>query len=446
MFRWITIGVLAVAVIGVAIWGYQEHQEKNAILIQAENNYQRSFHDLTYYIDTLNDKIGTVLAMNSPRSLSPELAEIWRITSEAHSSVGQLPLTLLPFNKTEEFLSNIGDFSYRVAVRELDKDPLTEEEVKVLEQLYQQSGEIKRELRNVQHLALENNLRWMDVQLALVNNDEQADNTIIDGFKTVEKNAESFSESTFASQLHGVTKEQEDEIKLEGENITETDVSNLAHKIFDLDGEEIKVTPTGEGSSLKMYSVSYNKGKEHGYFDITEKGGYIVSLIISRDIKEPKLGLYDGSEKATAFLKKLGFENLDMYNSTQYNNVGVYSYAAIQDDVRIYPDNIQVKVALDDGEIIGLSTKDYLINHTERNIEEPTLTIEEAKQEVNPNVDIQEEGLTIIDNDLGDEVLCYEFIGVYGDDTYRIYINAQDGFEERVERLEQTEVNFDTAA
>src|SRR5690554_6188086 len=134
MLRWITIGVLAVAVIGVAIWGYQEHQEKNAILIQAENNYQRSFHDLTYYIDTLNDKIGTVLAMNSPRSLSPELAEIWRITSEAHSSVGQLPLTLLPFNKTEEFLSNIGDFSYRVAVRELDKDPLTEEEVKVLEQ------------------------------------------------------------------------------------------------------------------------------------------------------------------------------------------------------------------------------------------------------------------------------------------------------------------------
>src|SRR5690606_16136572 len=185
------------------------------------------------------------------RSLSPELAEIWRITSEAHSSVGQLPLTLLPFNKTEEFLSNIGDFSYRVAVRELDKNPLTEEEVKVLEQLYQQSGEIKRELRNVQHLALENNLRWMDVQLALVNNDEQADNTIIDGFKTVEKNAESFSESTFASKLHGVTKEQEDEIKLEGENITETDVSNLAHKIFDLDGEEIKVTPTGEGSSLK---------------------------------------------------------------------------------------------------------------------------------------------------------------------------------------------------
>ncbi len=92
MLRWITIVVLAVAVVGVGIWGYQEHQEKNAILLQAENTYQRSFHDLTYYVDLLNDKIGNVLAMNSPRSLSPELAEIWRLTYEAHSEVGKLPL------------------------------------------------------------------------------------------------------------------------------------------------------------------------------------------------------------------------------------------------------------------------------------------------------------------------------------------------------------------
>ncbi|WP_102027180.1 germination protein YpeB [Salirhabdus sp. Marseille-P4669] len=444
MLRWITIVVLAVAVVGVGIWGYQEHQEKNAILLQAENTYQRSFHDLTYYVDLLNDKIGNVLAMNSPRSLSPELAEIWRLTSEAHSEVGQLPLSLLPFNKTEEFLSNIGDFSYRTAVRELDKDPLTEEEVELLENLYQQSGEIKRELRNVQHLALENNLRWMDVQLALANNEQQADNTIIDGFKTVEKNVESYSESTFATSLNGVTKHQEEKIQLEGENINEDDVRKLATKLFDLDGVDLKVTPTGEGSDIKMYSASYNKDGEHGYFDITEKGGYLLSLIISREMKEPTIGLYDGSEKAKKFLANLGFEDVEMYNSVQYGNVGVYSFASVQDNIRIYPDAIQIKVALDDGEIVGASTKEYLINHQDRDIKEPKITMDEAKKEVNPRVEIQESSLAIIDNDLGEEVLCYEFIGVLGEDTYRIYINAMDGFEERVEKLEQAEINFQT--
>ncbi|MDV2687475.1 germination protein YpeB, partial [Alkalihalophilus lindianensis] len=82
----------------------------------------RAFHGLTYQMDVLHDKIGATLAMNSRHSLSPSLAEVWRITSDAHNAVGQLPLTLLPFNKTEEFLANIGNFSYRTAVRDLDKE------------------------------------------------------------------------------------------------------------------------------------------------------------------------------------------------------------------------------------------------------------------------------------------------------------------------------------
>src|SRR6185437_11177333 len=117
MIRNILIVVLTIGIVGTAFWGYQEHQEKNAILINAENNYQRAFHELTNEMDTLHDKIGTALAMNSKKSLSPALADVWRITSDARGNVGQLPLTLLPFNKTEDFLSNIGNFSYRTAVR-----------------------------------------------------------------------------------------------------------------------------------------------------------------------------------------------------------------------------------------------------------------------------------------------------------------------------------------
>src|SRR5699024_8296142 len=178
MIRWIAIADLSLGIAGTAFWGYQEHQEKNAVLIQAENTYQRSFHDLSYHMDLLHDKIGTSLAMDSDERLSPQMVEIWRLTSEAQSDVGQLPLSLLPFNKTEEFLANIGDFTYRTAVRDLEKDPLSDKETKTLNKLYEQAEDIKNELREVQHLTLKNNLRWMDVQLALATQEEPADNTI----------------------------------------------------------------------------------------------------------------------------------------------------------------------------------------------------------------------------------------------------------------------------
>src|SRR5690606_7650286 len=87
-----------------------------------------------------------------------------------------------------------GTFSYRTAVRNLDDEPLSKDEQKTLKNLYKQSGKIKDELRKVQHLTLKNNLRWMDVELALASGKETADNTIIDGFKTVEKHAEGYDE------------------------------------------------------------------------------------------------------------------------------------------------------------------------------------------------------------------------------------------------------------
>lgn len=50
-----------------------------------------------------------------------------------------------------------------------------------------------------------------------------------------------------------------------------------------------------------------------------------------------------------------------------------------------------------------------------------------------------EDRLAIISNELGKEVLCYEFLGTLGKDTYRIFINANDGKEENVEKLQNAE-------
>ena len=72
MIRNIVIVLLVILVGGTGFWGYQEHKEKNAVLINAENTYQRAFHDLSYQVDLLHDKIGSTLAMNSQHSLSPD--------------------------------------------------------------------------------------------------------------------------------------------------------------------------------------------------------------------------------------------------------------------------------------------------------------------------------------------------------------------------------------
>lgn len=442
MLRGILIGVLALGVAGTAFWGYQEHREKNALLMNAENNYQRAFHDLTYQLDLLNDKIGTTLAMNSRKSLSPTLAEVWRITSQAHNSVGQLPLTLLPFNKTEEFLSQVGDFSYRTAVRDLDKEPLSDQEYAALKSLYEQSAEIQGELRNVQHMALKNNLRWMDVELALATDGEPMDNTIIDGFKTVEKSVEGYGEVDFGPAFANMKEKEQTYAHLKGKTISKDEAIKIAQKYSGMGNDaNINVTENGKGSDFEFYSVSLqnSKTKEEANMDITRKGGYPIWYIHSRDINDQKVSLNDASIQAIQFLKDNGYKNLDLFESSQYDRVGVFTFVTNENNVRIYPEAIRVKVALDDGKMIGFSADEYLKSHQTREIVPPTMTAADAQKIINPNVKIMEERLAIITNDVNEQVLCYEYLGTLDEDTYRIYINANTGDEEKVEKLHNAE-------
>ncbi|MED3780907.1 germination protein YpeB [Heyndrickxia sporothermodurans] len=442
MIRGIIITVLTLGVIGTGAWGYQEHREKNAILMNAENNYQRAFHDLAYQMDTLHDKIGTTLAMNSRKSLSPVLADVWRLTSEAHNNVGQLPLTLLPFNKTEEFLSNIGKFSYRTAVRDLDKEPLTKDEYGTLKKLYSQSANIQDELRKVQHLVLKNNLRWMDVEMALATGKEASDNTIIDGFKTVEKTVKGYDESNMTDpSLMSYQKKNQNFEDAPGKKISKEEAIQIAKKFTNKNNlSKVKVTESGKGSKFGFFSVTFvdSNGNE-GNIDITKKGGHPIYFIERRDIAKQKLSLNEGMNSAKKFIENNHIKNMEEFETTQYDTIGVYSFVTVENGIRIYPETLKIKTALDNGEIVGFTAQDLLKNKKKRNIPNPKLSKKEAKKHINPNLKIMEDRRSLIVNDLGKEVLCYEFLGTLNNDTYRIFINADSGVEEKVEKLKNAE-------
>src|SRR5699024_6580708 len=196
---------------------------------------------------------------------------------------------------------------------------------------------------------------------------------------------------------------------IKGEEISKKEALAKSKEIFNTSKEDnISITKSGDGADLSFYSISYENDIKRGYMDMSVKGGVPMTLLVERDVNEEKISLNDGMEIADHYLEQFSFDDLQMIDSTQYHNIGVYSYIYNQDGVRIYPDAIEVKVALDNGDILGLTSQNYLMNHTKRDLPEPEISVEEAKEKVNPNVDIQEEHLAVIVNDLEEEVFVYE--------------------------------------
>lgn len=445
MYRWITIGLLTVALISVSVWGYQTNKQKNDLYVQAENEYQRSFHELTYNMDVLNDQIATSLAMDSPDKLSPQFVDIWRVSSNAHANAGQLPMGLLPIHKTEQFLSELGDFTYQTAVRNLDDDPLTDKETAQLEDFYKQSGEIKDELRQAQHQSLSDGSKWMDVEKSLLNTDDNKDNDIVNSFQAVEDSFDSSSEGSPEDSSTSTQTKEHSYKNLTGKDVNEEEALQKAEKIFGRGNEtDWTISKSGDGALTPMYSISFDENGERGYMDLTKKGGHPLQLLVSREVDGKQLSLNEGYEIASDYLSELGFDDMELFQSSEFDKVGVYSFVAEDDGVRIFSDAVEVKIALDNGDIIGLTANNYFKNHVDRDIPEPGVSEEEAREAVNQGVKIQENHLAIIDNQQGEEILTYEFLGTRDDATYRIFIDAETGEEEKVEKLTDAEINYDS--
>jgi spore germination protein len=427
--------IVTALLIGAGIWGYQENQEKNAILLKAENQYQRAFHNLSYHMDELHGEIANALAANSASADYHRrcLVNVWRITSEAQNEIAQLPLTLLPFHETEKFLAQIADFSYRAALRDMAVEPLSEQEWQALRELYRRSKEIAAEVRGVQEQVIAHNLRWMDVESALASQSQNTDNMIIDGFSLVNQKVTEYPEVEFGPEEPELFRTQGYK-QLSGRAVTPDEVREKARKFFQLDdGRKLQVTENGQGTEYASYTVTDGTLKA----DFSKRGGHLLWFLNSRDVSEPTVSVEQAVGLAQQFLKQRGFDDeMVPVSYDAYNGVASLTMARKLGDVVVYPEKLSVSVALDNGEVIGLQAVDYVLkNNKERRIPEAKLTAEQARAKLNPEFRVTEQTKALIEDGRGKEVLAYAFIGTFMDEDFRIYLDADTGKEIRMERI-----------
>src|SRR5699024_2454347 len=113
---------------------------------------------------------------------------------------------------------------------------------------------------------------------------------------------------------------------IKGEEVSEEKALEKSKQIFNISNEDdISITRSGEGADVSFYSISYENDRKRGYMDMSVKGGLPMTLLVEREVEEPKISLNEGMEIADGFLGKFPFEQLQVIGSTQFDNIGVYS-------------------------------------------------------------------------------------------------------------------------
>ena len=425
--------ILIISIAIIIILAYLLFKKNKEVQLVNTNLYNSNFYELVDYIQNVETYLSKSTISTSSTHSAETLTYLWREANLAQTYLSELPIQSQELENTSKFLNQVSDYSYALSRKNIKGEDLTEEDLKNLEELHSYSLELENTLNELA-LELENGaLSWKDLTKKDNGQFAQSVSSSLDIFDQLEQNFHEYSgliyDGAFSEHLTSSNPKM-----IKGDEISEEDA---AKKAKDFLGEnnvsEISNLGANENANILAYnfSIKNNDGKTT-YISISKKGGYVIYSSFNREIKEQKLNYEEANNKALEYLKQKGFDNMKETYYLAENGILTINYAYVQQDIIMYPDLIKIKVALDNGEILGIETTGYLSNHEERNLKTAKITKEYAKKKLNKNLNIMSEKMAVIPTEYKTEIFCYEFKGKIDDREFIVYINAETGEEEDI--------------
>ena len=424
---WILLSVILLIVI--AILGYNLYEQKNKYATITENDYNKAFYEVVDYVQNVKTYLAKTMVSKTAEHGAEMLTHVWRESNLAQSYLGMLPIESQELENTEKFLNQISEFSYSLSRKTIEGNELSDDDMSKIKQLYNYSNDLSNTLNEMSDELNKGTLKWAD----LMKNTESSEIAEVSGFDVVEDNFHEFTgliyDGAFSEHITSLEKKG-----LTGEDIDEETAKQKAEEFIGKDKiKETKSNGYVENGDIPVYRFEITTNEEQNIgISISKKGGHVVFLNYNRNVTEENISPEEAVQKGKEYLNNKGFPNMQETYYLKENGFITVNYAYKQNNVVIYPDLIKVKIALDNGEIIGLESTGYLNNHYERNISKNLISIEDAKKQLTNNIEIKSEGLAIIPTEWNTEILCYEFKGKVEDIDFIAYINAETGEEEDI--------------
>lgn len=425
--------VLVAIIVALGIYAYKKQTEYRQA---SENDYNMAFYELVDYVQNVETYLAKSLISSTPEHGAETLTHVWREANLAQSYLARLPIDSNELSNTAKFLNQVSDYSYSLSRKNIYNESLSQDDLNNLKQLHSYAIELENTLNQLSADINDGRISWGELTKKGTNVfAQQVSNISKDSFSNLEENFHEYAGLIYdgAFSEHMTNPERKG---LTGEEISEEEAKKIAEEFIGKDKiKEINSNGISENANIPSYDfvVKIDNNKDSNlWISISKKGGHIVFMNYNRNVEAETINQEKAIELGKQFLNSKGINNMKETYYTKQDGIITINYAYMQDDVIMYPDLIKLKVALDNGEILGIETTGYLNSHTERNLEEVQITKEKAKESLNKELEILSDGLAVIPTEYQTEVLCWEFKGKVEDREFLVYINAKTGKEEDI--------------
>ena len=423
--------VLIAIIVALGLYTYKKQIEYRQA---SENSYNMAFFELVDYVDSVEVYLAKALVSNTAEHGAETLTYVWREANLAQSYLARLPINSSELENTSKFLNQVSDYSYSLSRKNINQESLTQQDLDNLTQLHQYSVELKNTLNQLSEDLNSGRISWGELtKKASPVFAQEVSNISKDSFSNLEENFHEYAGLIYdgAFSEHMTNPERKG---LTGDDIDEETAKQRATEFLGADTiKEIKSNGLTQNANIQSYDFSVEKNDGgSAWIAISQKGGHVVFSNSTRDVQAEVLTQEQANEIGLKFLESRGIYSMKPTYYLKQNGIVTINYAYVQDNVTVYSDLIKLKVALDNGEILGMETTGYLNSHEQRNFVTPVISQDEARSKINQNLEIVSEGMAMIPTEYQTEILCWEFKGNVDDRQFLVYVNVETGKEEDV--------------
>ncbi|MCC8195670.1 MAG: germination protein YpeB [Ruminococcus sp.] len=398
-----------------------------------EYGYQEAVEELAQSADKISATLTKGLYASSPQMMQKLSSELLSEASNAKNALTKLPVATSNLEKTEKFLSQIGNYAYAMSATTADGTTPSYEDYQTMSTLCDNAEAFADELWSLKSKLLSNDKTITELFSEL---EDGGGSFLADGLSTVEEGFENTPKLIYDGPFSDHILEKTSVMLENAEEISEDEAKEIAASYCGLEAYQMKTAEYSEEGTMPSYRFTANGVT----CSVTKNGGYVCYMLKRQAVKTSNLGAEEAVEAAQTYLENLGIEDMTETYYETYNGVCTVNFAYSEDGVTCYTDLIKVAVALDDGEIIGYDARGFLMNHVERELGEPTLSETECQANLSPMLTVTGSGMAVIPSDSVEEKLCYEYRCQSTDGkTVLVYVNTETGEEEDILILLETE-------
>ena len=422
---WNIIAIIAIVI--AVILGINLYNKNTSYANVVQNDNNKAFYEIVDRIQNFKIYLAKSMISKEAKHGAKTLMQVWRETDLATCYLSLVPIESQEIENTEKFLNQVSEYSYAMANKCIEGQNLSDDDINKIQELYNYANDLSNTLNEMITELNNGTIKWEDLK----KNSEGSDISEVSNFNIVEQNFHEYSGLIYdgAFSEHITSEEKKG---LTGNDISEEEAKTIAEEFIGKDKiKETKNNGYVENGNIPVYrfEVTTNENKKIG-ISISKKGGHLVYMNYDRETNGENITEQDAIQIGKEYLQSKKYENMQETYYMKNDGYIVINYAYKQGNIVAYPDLIKLKIALDNGEIIGIDATGYLNCHFEREIPSNLISIDEARKNISKNAEVSSEKLAIIPTKFNTEVLCYEFKGKINKVEFIEYINAQTGKEE----------------